>query len=126
MHDNPDPGDLLDMVADVLRTTIMPQLDFPGAYQARIAANVVAIVARQWRQGSADDAAELTRLRGLLDHDGDLAALNHVLAEQLRDGRASLEHPDVASHLWTTSLAKLAVDQPRYARYRQVTEEKIE
>ena len=51
---------------------------------------------------------------------GDLAILNRRLADGIADGRLSLVTPGLASHLWRTTLDKLAVDQPGYASYLQV------
>ena len=51
---------------------------------------------------------------------GDLAILNRRLADRIADGRLSLVTPGLASHLWRTTLDKLAVDQPGYASYLQV------
>ena len=122
MRDRPDAAALLAIVADVLRDQVIPHLDGAAAYQARIAASLVAIVRRGEERGVADDEAELTRLRALLAReDGDLHALNVDLAARLRDGSIALEDAPVAEHLWATTLAKLAVDQPGFARYRALT-----
>jgi len=51
--------------------------------------------------------------------DGALADLNRALAEKIRSGEADLATPGLAEHLWQTTLAKLAVDQPNYGSYRR-------
>ncbi len=122
MRDQPDPAALLAIVAETLHADVIPNLTGPAAYQARIAASLVAMVARELQQGPADDAAETLRLKALLEaSDGNLAELNSELAARLRDGRLAIDSPGVAQHLWATTLAKLAVDQPAFARYRQLT-----
>ena len=65
------------------------------------------------------DAAEVERLTKLLGHDGDLAALNAELAGKIAEGSLTLETPGVKDHLWATTLAKLAVDQPQYGSYKR-------
>jgi hypothetical protein len=67
----------------------------------------------------ASDAAELARLKSLLGADGSLADLNRALADKIASGEADLETPGLAEHLWQTTLAKLAVDQPNYGSYRR-------
>lgn len=124
MQDLPNPEQLLAAVARFLRDEAGPALARHGdnalAYQARVAANMVDTVARQTVQASAADAAELRRLQVLLglpadDPDAvDLAALNRRLADRLADGTIASDQPGLAEHLWATTLAKLAVDQPGY------------
>jgi hypothetical protein len=120
MQDLPDPEQLLAAVARFLRDDAGPALARHGdnalAYQARVAANMVDTVARQTVQAPAADAAEVRRLRVLLGLPGeaDLAALNRRLADRIADGAITSDQPGLAAHLWATTLAKLAVDQPGY------------
>lgn len=122
MHQRPDIEDLLAAVALFLREQALPQLPAHAAYHARVAANMVDIVRRQLQLAPAADAAELQRLRALLQCDGSLAELNTQLCERLADGRVGLQTPGLAEHLWQTTLDKLAVDQPGYESYRRAKE----
>lgn len=129
MQDLPNPAQLLAAVARFLREDAGPALARHGdnalAYQARVAANMVDTVARQTTLGPAADAAEQRRLQVLLglpaDHPDatDLAALNHRLASGIADGALGSSHPGLADHLWATTLAKLAVDQPGYDTFQR-------
>ena len=129
MQDLPTPEQLLTAVARFLREDAGPALGRHGdnalAYQARVAANMVDTVARQTALAPAADAAERRRLQVLLglpdDHPdaADLAALNRRLASRLADGAIDSSHPGLAEHLWATTLAKLAVDQPGYDTYQR-------
>lgn len=122
MHDRPEPAQLLAMVRRLMRETVIPKLDPSTAYQVRVASNVIEIVARQIERGADDAAAELASLNRLLGTGGDdLRALNRELAERLQDGRLAYADPAVRDHLWQVTLAKLAVDQPSYPRYVEVT-----
>jgi len=125
MQDLPDPEQLLTAVARFLREDAGPALGRQGdnalAYQARVAANMVDTVARQTQLAPAADAAERRRLQALLGlpDEADLAALNRRLASRLADGTIDSSYPGLADHLWATTLAKLAVDQPGYDTYQR-------
>ena len=119
MHQRPDPQDLLEAVALFLREQAMPLLPGHAAYHARVAANALDIVRRQLQLAPAADADELLRLRSLLQRDGNLAELNRLLCERIAAGEIGLHTPGLAEHLWSTTLDKLAVDQPGYDSYRR-------
>ncbi len=125
MQDLPNPEQLLAAVARFLRDDAGPALarhgDHALAYQARVAANMVDTVARQTTLGPVADAAERRRLQALLGlpDEADLAALNRRLASRIADGALSSNHPGLADHLWATTLAKLAVDQPAYDTHQR-------
>ena len=122
MQDEPRPDEILAAVAAQLRGA---RVDAEReAFQTRVAAGAVDLVRRHLSLAPAGEAAEHARLRELLGHDGTLEALNGELAERLGDGRLSLASPGVRTHLWATTRAKLAVDQPGYAGYRAVIEER--
>lgn len=125
MQDLPNPEQLLTAVSRFLREDAGPALGRHGdhalAYQARVAANMVDTVARQTALAPAADAAERRRLQVLLGlpNEADLAALNRRLASRLADGAIDSSHPGLAEHLWATTLAKLAVDQPGYDTHQR-------
>lgn len=138
MQDAPRPHQLLDAVLRFLRDDALPALVRHGegtlAYQARVAANMLDTVARQAQQQPADDAAERQRLQALLAvpadrpqaadladlaDPADLAALNHRLAAAIASGSLPADSPALAAHLWATTLAKLAADQPGYDTFQR-------
>ena len=88
MLDAPTGPDLLQAVARLLRDTLLPQLPAEAAFQARVAANALDLAAREWQQAPAAEAADRARMAALL------------------------------AHLWAGTLARLAIDQPAYAPYR--------
>jgi hypothetical protein len=55
----------------------------------------------------------------LLNTEGSLLELNRALSERIARGELDLKTPGLAEHLWQTTLAKLAVDQPNYASYKR-------
>lgn len=124
MQDEPTPAEILASVAAFLREALLPLLPSHAAFQARVAANAVDLVRRQIELAPATDAAERERLRRLLGHDGSLEALNRELSHRIASGAIGPETPELLEHLWQTTLAKLAVDQPGYASYRRAREER--
>lgn len=117
MQDRPDPDELLAAVAEFLRQQAMPQLQGRSAFHARVAANVVDIVRRQLALAPKSDASERVGLRALLGRDGSPDELNRQLCERIASGQLGLHTPALLDHLWQVTLAKLAVDQPRYSTY---------
>lgn len=123
MQDTPHAAELVDAVSAFLRDAAIPKLSGREAFDARVAARVLDIVARELRLVPAASAAEHARLRGLrglLGTDGTLAELNQRLCEAIAGGRIDAATPGLAAHLWAATLDKLAVDQPGYASYRQI------
>lgn len=114
MLDEPLPEDLLAAVAKLLRDEIGPALSGAPAFKVRVAANAIDLVERQLRQSAAADCEEEARLVALLGEAGSLRDLNHALAGRLREGAGEAELPGVTAHLWQTTLAKIAIDQPHY------------
>jgi Domain of unknown function (DUF6285) len=118
MQDTPDHAEILAAVTALLRDEIIPLFSGRPSYQIRVAANALDLVGRQMTMQDGFDAAEHARLVNLLGRDGELMALNQLLCEAIESHALTLESPGLAEHLWATTMAKLAVDQPRYARYQ--------
>jgi hypothetical protein len=119
MQDAPEPEEILAAVARLMRETVMPELKGHNAFLVRVAANALDLVGRQIALQPGFDKAELARLAALLGRDGSLLDLNLALCEAIERRAMALDTPGLADHLWTTTLEKLAVDQPRYAAYEQ-------
>ena len=119
MHDKPSAAQLVAAVRDFLEKVAQPQLSGHSAFHARVAANALAIVERELSLGAEQDAAERERLRALLGREGPLEAQNRELCRAIRAGEIGLDTPGLLEHLRSTTLAKLAVDQPSYSGYRR-------
>ena len=119
MQDEPTPTELTKAVAEFLRNDIAPLVSGHNAFKLRVAINVLDLVTRQLTLQQGSDAAEATRLARLLGKEGPLIELNRSLADQIAKGEVDLQTPGLAEHLWQTTLAKLAVDQPNYASYKR-------
>ena len=118
MQDPPNAEELLETVHDFLMNVAVKNLSGHDAFHARVAANSVDIVRRSLEQSPNSDQQELDRLRELLDMDGDLTELNRELGRRIRNGEIALESDVLKHHLRENTLAKLAIDQPKYASYR--------
>jgi hypothetical protein len=119
MQDEPTPEELTKAVADFLRNDIAPEISGHNAFKLRVAINALDLVTRQLALQEASDAAEAARLSQLLGMQGSLGELNRVLADRIAKGELDLQTPGLSEHLWQTTLAKLAVDQPNYASYKR-------
>jgi hypothetical protein len=119
MQDEPTPTELIKAVADFLRNDITPAISGHSAFKLRVAINALDLVTRQLALERSSDAAEAARLSALLGMQGSLGELNRALADRIAKGEADLNTPALADHLWQTTMAKLAVDQPNYAAYRR-------
>jgi hypothetical protein len=120
MQDEPTPTELIKAVADFLRNEIAPEIKGHNAFKLRVGINALDLVTRQLALQQDGDAAELAGLKKLLGGaDGSLADLNRALADKITGGEADLQTPGLADHLWQTTLAKLAVDQPNYGSYKR-------
>ena len=119
MQDEPTPAELIKAVADFLRNDIAPDLRGHQAFKLRVGINALDLATRQLALAGESDAAEMSRLKQLLGKDGSLGELNRELAEKIQSGEANLATPGLAEHLWQTTLAKLAVDQPNYGSYKR-------
>ncbi|HTG08407.1 MAG TPA: DUF6285 domain-containing protein [Bradyrhizobium sp.] len=124
MQDEPTPTELIKAVADFLRNEITPVIKGHNAFKLRVGINALDLVARQLALEPDSDAAEAGRLSGLLGMQGSLGELNRALADRIANGEVDLRTPDLADHLWKTTMDKLAVDQPNYASYKRELGEK--
>ena len=122
MIDAPHGADMLDAVARLLRETLIPQLPSDAVFQARVAANAVDLVAREMRLGRAAEADATARLKALLLRDTRLPELEAELATRIREGQIGADTPGLMDHLWATTMAKMAIDQPSYASYQREIE----
>jgi len=115
--DQPSALELVTAVRVFIEKHAMPELQGRTAFHARVAANALAIVARELEQAASASEDERRRLQDLLKQDGTLDALNRDLCCQIRGGQIAWNDPALAVHLTTATLAKIAIDQPNYSGY---------
>jgi hypothetical protein len=121
MQDPPSVAELLTATSAFLREVAVPGLSGHASFHARVAANALDIVKRELELRPAAERDEHARLKALLHLDGSLEELNALLSRRIAAGELSLQTPDLVAHLWATTLAKVAIDQPTYASYRRET-----
>jgi len=125
VNDAPSALDLLRSVERFLEDTVVGELQGPARYHARVAANVLAIVAREIETEDAHAAAEWERLGRLLDDAAPLPAdrvargqglrvRNEALAQRIRAGDADAGPfaEAVLAHLRATIDEKMDVSRP--------------
>ena len=123
MQDQPTAAELVEAVAEFIRKHAMPQLQGHTAFHARVAANALDIVKRELEIAPAANAGEEARLKDLLGRDGTLEELNRELCARIESGVVGLDTLGLTDHLWTTTLTKLAINQPNYSGYKRAVEE---
>lgn len=124
MQDLPENTALLASVEAFLKEEVMPQLDAAGGFRARVSANVLGMVRRHLEQAGKDAAHDerelLTRLTG---KKGTLAGQTAELCRLIADGTLTPDDPRLRDYLWLTTIAKVAVDQPKYSGYLRARDE---
>lgn len=118
MQDQPGMSELLEAVRDFIRDEAAPELRGRKQFLAKVAVNTLEIIGRQLRSESEMNASELQSLSALLGREGTLDELNRELCAQIRSGSFAPDDPKLLKYLWSTTLAKLSVDQPKYSTYR--------
>lgn len=121
MHDSPDPSEILAAASDFVKRSLVPVLPPELSFNARVTANALELVARQITEDERVTTANRTKLAALLKCEAPEDVLVAELARRIETGEMVLQDPALIDYLWTTTLAKLAVDQPRYASYRAET-----
>ena len=117
MHDHPSKAELIEAVRRFLAETARPQLSGHAAFHARVAENVLAIIARELELGEGADQAAKNRLLALLGEDdtATLDALERNLVERIRTGAVDLQTPGLIEHLKASAIDQVSVDQPKYS-----------
>ena len=118
MQDKPSAEKLLAAARAFLNDTAMPQLSGHAAFHARVAGNVLDILARELELAPGFNRAETARLESLLGESGPLEVLNRKLCDKIATGEMDLSDEKLKIHLIKTTMGKLAIDQPRYQGYK--------
>jgi len=114
LQDRPTAVELLDAVAGFLERDAAPGLDARLRFHARVAANVLRIVGREWELGPAQAGRQRALLAGLLGRDGEPAELWAELARAIRAGALDERRPELLAVLREITALKLAIANPGY------------
>ncbi len=112
----PSTEQLVLSVKQFLETDVIPKLEHRTAFHARIAANVLAIIARDI--AGAPDTVERDILSRLLGQETDEAA--DKLCQKIRAGSIDETTPAVIDSLMQIARARVAADNPRYSTYQRL------
>jgi hypothetical protein len=130
MQDRPTAQELLEAVRRFLEDDVVPVLDGPKRFHARVAANVLAIVGRELAEEDATLLAEWARLAALLGRETDVPPaplavlratvreLTEALCACIRSGDADAPplRDAVRAAVVASVREKLAVASPRTTR----------
>jgi hypothetical protein len=117
MKVEPAGAELLRVARDTLLEELLPKLPPESHYAARMAANAMAIAARELQGAGGDEAGELARIVAMLPECAghELRDAHRMLASAVRAGR--FEDPraqkSLDEHLRITTQARLAVSSPK-------------
>jgi len=114
LQDRPTAVELLDAVAGFLERDAAPALDARLRFHARVAANVLRIVQREWELGPGQAERQRALLAGLLGQDGEAPELWTELARAIRAGTLDERRADVLAALREITAQKLAIANPGY------------
>ncbi len=129
MQDRPSVRELLDAVRAFLEEDVVPALEGPRQFHARVAANVLAIVGRELAGEEASLLAEWQRLARLTGGASEPPPRLEALRAAVRDATAALAErihggdadagpfrDAVRAHVRATVEDKLRVANPRFVR----------
>jgi hypothetical protein len=116
-HDVPSAPELLDAVREFLDSQVIPYTEGRRRFEARVAANVVAIVQREMILGPAQRAAHAERLDSLGVTD------EEALARAIRSGELADRGDEVRAAVRATVADKLRVANPAYLEAPPATQE---
>jgi len=116
MHEAPSSEELLGAVMEFLNRVVAPQLTGQAAFHARVAANAIALVAREMTHRPDADARTRALFSALLqDPTSPLEGLTQQICAQIRSGTLRFDDPELRSILRTVTCDQLAIDQPNYS-----------
>ena len=125
MQDRPTAVELLRAAQEFCEKDLMPQLTGRVRFHARVLANVLGILEREWEGEEDALRAEWDRLRVLLDEEPVSPSTARGVAEQVREWNATLaarvragdlddRFDDLIEVLSATVEEKLAIANPRW------------
>ena len=117
--DRPHKEELISAVREFLQDKLMPELSGHLKFNTLVAINVLKIVERELDLGPEIIAEESVRLRALLsENQSGTGELEQILCDQIDAGNFSYADEKLLETLWQTTMAKLSVDNPKYAAYQ--------
>jgi hypothetical protein len=113
----PTNVELLHAVHNFLKAEVLPLLRASEKYHLQVAINALGILGRELTSAVQFDAAEQQRLGVLLGIAGTREELNRLLCARIRERSYTYLKPELLDHLMATAMAKMSIDNPKYATY---------
>lgn len=114
--DRPTSNELIASAAEHLAVNVRPALSGHAAFEALIAANLLAIALRELELGPELRAADERDLVGLLGPAGSLEELEARLAQQIRAGELDDRWSEALAILRASARRRVRIANPDYAR----------
>jgi hypothetical protein len=105
---------LIEAAAEHLAVRVRPALDGHAAFEALIAANLLAIALRELDLGPELRAADQRELAELLGREGPLEELEADMAERIRSGELDDRRAELLAVLRSSARRRLRVANPGY------------
>lgn len=114
----PKVSQLCEALRDFLEQEVTPAVDDSGLkYKLKIAMNVLGIIARESELGDQFQRLERIELGEYLGADGGNDELNQNLLKHIQSADLSAIDDKLLAALAQITVAKMAIDNPRYASY---------
>ena len=112
--DRPSALELIEAVQEFLQDRAVEKLSGHAAFEARIAANLLAIASREIQQGPKLAADEAAGLEKLLARKGTPEELEAALVGLIREGDPDANWDDLVAHLRRRAENRLRITNPKY------------
>jgi hypothetical protein len=113
----PTSAELLNAVLGFLKAEVLPLVSGSEKYHVHVALNALAILGRELTTGVRLDQEEQQRLTVLVGVSGTCENLNRLLCTRIRARQLTYRDPQLMDHLMRTTMAKMSIDNPKYATY---------
>jgi hypothetical protein len=114
--DRPTASELIASAAEHLAVDVRPALAGHAAFEALIAANLLAIALRELELGPELRAADEREIGALLGREAPLEQLEGRLVDAIRGGALDSRWPEVLTVLRASARRRLRIANPDYAR----------
>jgi Domain of unknown function (DUF6285) len=120
MQDQPDATTILKHAIAHLRQAVLPTVTDRAAFDLRVCLSALELVSRELAIDPMAVETEAEQLRTLLGaSERNLSTLNQMLVERIESGTLGADCIELIEHLYRSTMAKLAVDQPNYSSYKR-------
>jgi hypothetical protein len=109
--------EIIAAVRNFLREQVLPELDGFKAYNTRVAANALGIVARELELGAGLDTLD-QQMAAYLGLDAQSVSVPVHIALALRDGKMAVDEK-VLAYLRQRTLLAITIDNPKYSGLQQ-------